>query len=185
MKDNNDTNLSKMFIEGMERTTAFEDDLKYYLGEDWKKTYIIRESVGKYLAHLEELEKNNPDLLIAYVYHLYMGLLSGGQILRKKRQLTQRLLRTRQDYDGIGDAVTDFGGINMRELKQQIVNNLNSIADSLDEETKTKIINESRTVFELNNEIINSIHGADYILIKKLLIVSIFALLLFIFWKRM
>jgi hypothetical protein len=31
-----------------------------------------------------KIEEDNPYLLIAYVYHLYMGLFSGGQILGAK-----------------------------------------------------------------------------------------------------
>lgn len=82
--------LGQLKIEGMERTAAFETDLKYYLGENWTASYSPRESVANYLRHLMDVEERDPDLLIAYVYHLYMGLLSGGQILRKKRQLFNR-----------------------------------------------------------------------------------------------
>uniref|UniRef100_A0A069DRB2 Heme oxygenase n=1 Tax=Panstrongylus megistus TaxID=65343 RepID=A0A069DRB2_9HEMI len=183
MSANKETNLSKMYVNGMERTSAFEEDLKYYLGDDWKKNYIIRESVGKYLSHLKELESTNPDLLIAYVYHLYMGLLSGGQILRKKREIGKRLL-INKNSNSKGNAVTDFGTINIRDLKQKIVNNINLIADSLDEDTKLNIIAESRIVFKLNNEIISSIEGANFILLKKILLLSIIALILFIVWKH-
>jgi heme oxygenase len=41
--------------------------------------------VKSYLEHLKKIENENPLLLAAYIYHLYMGLLSGGQILAKKR----------------------------------------------------------------------------------------------------
>ena len=85
-----DSPLAQLRIEGMERTAAFEADLKYYLGENWSVSYTPRESVATYLRHLMEIEERDSDLLIAYVYHLYMGLLSGGQILRKKRQLFNR-----------------------------------------------------------------------------------------------
>lgn len=71
-------------------------DLAYYLGPDWKKGYAPRESVCQYLKHLEKLEAENPYFLLAYVYHLYMGLLSGGQILRRKRALLQKLKFSRK-----------------------------------------------------------------------------------------
>ncbi|KAJ9600796.1 hypothetical protein L9F63_001008 [Diploptera punctata] len=79
-----DTHVGQLCIDGMQRTEAFQKDLNYYLGADWTKDYKPRESVAKYLIHLKNLEKSDPDLLMAYIYHLYMGLLSGGQILRKK-----------------------------------------------------------------------------------------------------
>lgn len=71
-------------------------DLAYYLGANWKEGYAPRESVQQYLKHLQKLEEENPYLLLAYVYHLYMGLLSGGQILRRKRTLLQKLKFSRK-----------------------------------------------------------------------------------------
>lgn len=44
-------------------------------------------ALENYLEHLQNLERENPKLLLAYVYHLYLGLLSGGQILAKKRSV--------------------------------------------------------------------------------------------------
>ncbi|XP_073989906.1 heme oxygenase isoform X2 [Rhodnius prolixus] len=183
MSANKESNLCKMYVNGMERTSAFEEDLKFYLGDDWKKNYTVRESVAKYLSHLKELESTNTDLLIAYVYHLYMGLLSGGQILRKKREIGKRLLVNSKDSNTKGNAVTDFGNLNIHDLKQKIVDNVNSIADSLDEDTKFKIIVESRMVFKLNNEIVKSIEGTNVILLKKVFIFSVIVLIIFMLWK--
>jgi heme oxygenase len=33
---------------------------------------------------IRQIEEENPYLLIAYIYHLNMGLFSGGQILKAK-----------------------------------------------------------------------------------------------------
>ena len=61
----------------------------------------------KYIDHLKHIaEEDEPLLLVAYIYHLYMGLLSGGQILSKKRQLFG------SDNGKVkGTAVTTFEGI--------------------------------------------------------------------------
>lgn len=59
------------------RTKAFESDLNFYLGENWKRDYEIRNSVKMYLKHLYDIKNRSPILLLAYVYHLYMGLLQG------------------------------------------------------------------------------------------------------------
>lgn len=68
------------------RKQAFEEDLAHYLGNDWK--LIPKDpALENYIDHLKSLEESNPMLLLAYVYHLYLGLLSGGQILAKKRRV--------------------------------------------------------------------------------------------------
>ena len=78
----------------MARTEAFESDLNHYYGQEWKKQYQVRPEVQSYLDHLQEIEKQNPYLIMAYVYHLYMGIFSGGQILMKTvKQNTLILLR--------------------------------------------------------------------------------------------
>nr|CAD7441760.1 unnamed protein product [Timema bartmani] len=140
------TPIGLLNIEGLDRTEAFEKDLTFYLGNDWKKTYAPRESVVQYLIHLKKLEQSDPNMLMAYIYHLYMGLLSGGQILRKKMTLMQKI----PFYGPItedGNAVTDFGDFPIAKLKRELKDAMNFVADNLDEETKEKLISESKTVF--------------------------------------
>ena len=63
----------------------------------------------KYIDHLKHIaEEDEPLLLVAYIYHLYMGLLSGGQILSKKRQFFGS-----DDGKVKGTAVTTFEGIKL------------------------------------------------------------------------
>jgi len=163
------TPLGLMHVEGMDRTVAFETDLTFFLGPNWKTNYRVRESVTQYLNHLEKLESEDPDLLIAYVYHLYMGLLSGGQILRRKRALFQRFsFFSKPTSPNEGNAVTNFGNHNLRSLKSQIVENINKIATDLSYEQKKKILEESIVVFKLNNEVIGSIEGSYSVLLKKI-----------------
>lgn len=68
------------------RKKAFEEDLAHYLGEDWQSTPKSA-ALENYIEHLQDLETEHPTMLLAYVYHLYLGLLSGGQILAKKRKM--------------------------------------------------------------------------------------------------
>lgn len=68
------------------RKNEFEVDLAEYLGEDWSLLPKSPE-LENYLQHLKNLERDKPILLLAYIYHLYLGMLSGGQILAKKRNL--------------------------------------------------------------------------------------------------
>jgi heme oxygenase len=163
-----DTHVGKLCIEGMQRTEAFEKDLNFYLGTDWMKTYEPRDSVITYLLHLRKLETSDPNQLMAYIYHLYMGLLSGGQILRKKRALLKKFIifPNEQTYQ---DAVTDFGATNISKMKKDLVEAMNGIAEVLDEGTKEKLIEESKTVFMMNNEIIKSVTGTNEVILKKLI----------------
>lgn len=76
-----------------------------------------------------------------------------------------------------GNKLTDFGEYNISELKKNLRQTMNSIAEKLDEYTKTKIIEESKTVYALNNEIIRSVKGANRIVIKKMLyIIAVFVI---------
>ncbi|KAH8383448.1 hypothetical protein KR009_008709 [Drosophila setifemur] len=75
----------------LHRTAAFERDFDHFYGPDWKKTYEPRPSVKKYLAHLEKVSAQNELLLFAYAYQMYMALMSGGQMLQKKRMIARKL----------------------------------------------------------------------------------------------
>ncbi|CAK9812144.1 Heme oxygenase 2 [Anthophora plagiata] len=149
------------------RTEAFERDLEFYLGKEWKKDYTPRSSVIKYLTRLKKIESTEPILLAAYIYHLYMGLLSGGIILRKKRQLMQKIWPFKS-FQTDGKNITDFGNSNIFELKRHMRDTMNKIAETLDDATKNKLIQESKTVFALNNEIIKSVKGAGTVLLKRI-----------------
>ncbi len=42
------------------------------------------EEMNEINLNFRQIEEENPYLLIAYIYHLYMGLFSGGQVLTAK-----------------------------------------------------------------------------------------------------
>lgn len=156
------------------RTKAIESDLDFYLGEKWKQNYEIRNSVKIYLKHLYDVKKRSPTLLIAYVYHLYMGLLSGGQILQKKRSLN-----ILNNGNNKGEAVTRFNGHTIAELKTIMRNLIDSKASGFDESMKILLIAESKMVFHLNNEIVRSVRGVNRANIRKFGIILIFVIVIF------
>lgn len=88
----------------------------------------------------------------------------------------------------IVNSITDFGNSNIYELKRNMRDTMNNIAETLDEDTKNKLIEESKTVFALNNEIIRSIEGTSTVLMKKTMYfvipVMIFLLAFFISLKK-
>jgi heme oxygenase len=87
-----DVRLEYLKVEGMERTKRFEQDLKHYYGRNWR-TMIepMSPELAKYIEHLEKLKQEEPVALSAFIYHMYMGLFAGGQILRKKRALVNQV----------------------------------------------------------------------------------------------
>ncbi|KAJ8891832.1 hypothetical protein PR048_004386 [Dryococelus australis] len=172
MERHKNTHIFRLDIEGLRRTEAFEKDLIFYLGKDWKNNYVVRESVAAYLLHLRKIESSNPNLLLAYIYHLYMGLLSGGQLLMHKRKVLGKFPFTGATREG-GTAVTNFGDITISKLKRDVKAAMNSVAEDLDETTKQMLIEESKTVFVKNNEIIRTVKGGTEVVVMKLLILLI------------
>jgi len=164
-----DSLIGDLLIPGMGRTAAFESDLGHYLGQGWRKEYCIRPQVQSYLGHLQQIEKENPYLLMAYVYHLYMGIFSGGQVLRKTRMLYSALPGSKVNSKDAGNAVTSFGDLSISSLKKQLKSAVNDISEELDSETREAVLQESVKVFQLNSEVIGSVSGVDAVLRRKLL----------------
>lgn len=149
------------------RQAAFEADLDFYLTPEWRKDYAPREAVQQYIEHLETVRATNPDLLFAYVYHLYMGLLSGGQILQKKRDLAGRWGKV--DESSEGRMVTTYpAGQPIAEMKTRMRSLVDSLAENWDEDFKGEFLRECRFVFELNNRIVATIKSADKVGRKRL-----------------
>uniref|UniRef100_A0A2P2I5Q5 Heme oxygenase n=1 Tax=Hirondellea gigas TaxID=1518452 RepID=A0A2P2I5Q5_9CRUS len=160
--------LAQLDLPGIRRTELFEKDLAYYLGKDWKMSYTPRSSVKEYTNYLQHLEETDSLRLVAYVYHLYMGLLSGGQILRKKRVLASSLtFSSKLSYEGL--AVTEITGATVAEMKRELADHMNTVAGQLTEQQKEALIAESRVVFEMNNRIIRSIEGTTTVMIRKVI----------------
>ncbi|XP_053620363.1 heme oxygenase 1 [Plodia interpunctella] len=158
----------------LHRKRAFEEDLFHYLGEEWK-TNPKAPALENYLQHLQDLERENPKLLMAYVYHLYLGLLSGGQILAKKRKMFGEKNPTPETYI---DKVTDFSEADIGQLKKDFREVMNQIAEKLTEDEKQALIDESTQVFLMNNLIVNSVGGQDQVIKNMLYKVSAVAILM-------
>lgn len=149
------------------------------MGEDWQSEYTVRESVHKYLNHLTEIKDRDAKLLIAYVYHLYMGLLSGGQILQKKRKLMNNIVRGSDD----GCAVTNFDGHSIGDLKKRMRELVDDLGNEWDADVRAEIIKESRHVFELNNEIVSSVEGAGQVALFKIGIAVLVVVLAYVCFR--
>lgn len=163
----NHTLLSELDIKGMRRTKAFEEDLQFYYGKEWlENVYQPCPAVTAYIDYLNSLEKDNPHMLAAYIYHLFMGIFSGGQILRKKRALEASLKFQSASGQQPGEAVTDFGDVPIFKLKKHMVDAMENIASQLGEEDRWKLIEESKNVFRMNNKMIRTINTNRIVLRK-------------------
>ncbi|XP_058130463.1 uncharacterized protein LOC131287986 [Anopheles ziemanni] len=146
----------------LHRSAQFEQDLQFYLGDGWKERHTPKPEVRAYLEHLHRIELENPNLLLAYVYHLYMGLLSGGQILQKRRSQGRRINPFRRGEGSTeGAALTTFEDHSIYELKQRLRKVVDEFGVRLDGETRQRMLEESRKVFELNNTIIRTVQGVE------------------------
>jgi len=152
--------LEELDLGGLRRTKAFEQDLDYFYGTKWRKEND-NEAVQKYIDHLDQLANEEPLLLIAYIYHLYMGLLSGGQILSKKKYL----FGSKDDNDP--NAVTTFDD-SPSALKKKLRTATITITQDLDKDLQQQIVEEGVNVFKFNNSIIHTVEGVDEIFYKKI-----------------
>lgn len=170
------TSLSEFDVEGMRRTKQFKADLDFWYGEEWmNNTYKPHPTVVNYIEYLTDLEKENHNMLAAYYYHLYVGLFSGGQILRKKREMEARLnLRKISVDSNKGQTVTQFGDIPIARLKRQMIEAVENIASQLGEEDKACLLEESKMVFRMNNKMIRSI-DTNKVILKKIFNFTLFA----------
>lgn len=154
------------------RRAAFVEDIHFYAdqldvsGQD--KCNDRRPSIVAYLQHLAELKREDPRLLWAFVYHLYMGLLSGGQILQKKRRLAHLYALQTSHVDAAGYSITAFGDHTVGQLKSQMRQLMDGAALGFGVGLKERLIEESKRVFELNNEIVRSVKGVRAAGLKKI-----------------
>lgn len=155
MENTRYTNVVKFFHPDLARTPYFETDLEFYYGPKWKEDYPPRECVRNYISHLEEISESDPNLLIPYIYHLYLGLLSGGRILRRKQKMMAFSRYSRVS------SVVDFDNEIASYLKKFIKETMNEIASNMSDQIKSKLLEESITVFKLNCELIRSVNSAN------------------------
>lgn len=113
-----------------------------------------------------------------------MGLLSGGQILSKKRRLATKFMSTFKeqrevDEDAIepGCHLTSFPNKSIFELKNNFRKTIDDFTAEFDESLRRQLIEESKKVFELNNTVINSVEGVGAQLRKNFYNVAGYALL--------
>mmetsp|Transcript_7812 Transcript_7812/g.19534 ORF Transcript_7812/g.19534 Transcript_7812/m.19534 type:complete len:249 (+) Transcript_7812:171-917(+) len=133
----------------LRRTEAYETDLQFYLGNDWRAKLTKTEAVQKYVEMLQRIEREEPLLLLCYAYHFYVALISGGGPILKK--MATKALKLKEGEGGV--EVFTMDGLDGKDYKQ-VYDNLGLSA--ADEE---RIIQESLLLFERNNEVMLCLSG--------------------------
>lgn len=114
-----------------------------------------------------------------------MGLLSGGQILQKKRNLISKMnpLKSSELTAENGASLTNFGSLKIYDLKEKMRGLIDDLCKDFDETTKNELIEESRKVFELNNQIVKTVQGVNRVYIQKLAFVAVILSVVFVYFK--
>lgn len=143
------------------RADSIAKDLRFYLGEDWSTKYQPTQAVQDYIKHLQELEKEDPVLVLPYCYHMYMAMLAGGVMIKKL------VKRSFAPPEGEGLNCFAFDVKSNKALRDTIKAKINAV--QLDDEAKTLILAESVNCFKLNNQIVRSLDGASDRVLKFIL----------------
>ncbi|KAG0264143.1 hypothetical protein BG011_007411 [Mortierella polycephala] len=76
--------LTHAYSPDLRRTEAFEADLVYFYGSDWKEHVRPSKQVQEYMDHIRDISKHHPEKLVAFPATMYLGLFFGGQITRSR-----------------------------------------------------------------------------------------------------
>jgi len=147
----NDVIVSKIYYQELFRKESIEQDLRYYLGDDWKSKLTQTNSCKEYVARIREVSNFSPMLLISHHYTRYIGDLSGGQVLKG-------IAQTALGVDDSGMNFYIFKDIpNEKEFKNNYRNALDSLL--LTQSQKDIIVVEANNAFKYNMKVFNEIEG--------------------------
>lgn len=186
--------LGKLYplLDVLRRTPGFRADMAYYLPkgrreeleEAWKKGE--HKEIADYLSRLEDLEKTDPVLLLAYVYHLYGGVVAGGQIIARMVRKAVGLPKNRDEGVEVF-RIKGEASISNKGFFQRVRNIYNEELD-LSTDEKKALIKEGRDVFRLNDALVRTVKGtpawqqAADSLTKRLVIICCFPIVVYFAW---
>ncbi|CAJ1362981.1 unnamed protein product [Effrenium voratum] len=87
------------FPDELERTETLRQDAEFYLGSNWQQESMPSRTTREYVARLQQLRAEAPELLVPHAYTRYLGDLSGGQLLRRA---AVRGMKLPEDGSGAG-----------------------------------------------------------------------------------
>eukprot|EP00887_Chlorella_sp_A99_P003287 scaffold9.g3287.t1 len=157
-------------IEPVLRTGAFEEDLAFYLGPDWRsqarpagaaragRAVAPMPEVQAYQGHLRRLAAETPLALLAHSYTQHVALLAGGQIIRKMARKRAHMHMGMALPEGAGVAIYGFPGrVGVSDLKRNYKQKLDATArEAMSEEEVQQLEVEHVRAFQFNNATIRA-----------------------------
>ncbi|GAB4814657.1 hypothetical protein N2152v2_001703 [Parachlorella kessleri] len=131
------------------RTEAYERDLQFYLGPNWRQRVPVTAPIKAYTDHLEELAKLRPLLLLAHSHSQHLAMLSGGQIMGGLARKGMGL------PEGEGTAAFEYQG-KVGGIRSAYLSALDEEGSHMDDATLQRLLHEKRVSFQMNNQIIRS-----------------------------
>ncbi|KAF8979841.1 heme oxygenase [Entomortierella lignicola] len=161
----------------LRRTEAFEADLEYFYGPDWKQKVQPTVQVQEYMNHIRDIAKKTPEKLIAFPATLYLGIFFGGRIARSKIMKATNFFPSppKKKLGGENDngiAIFTFheknnpagkklDTNNVKNMLKSRLNNIPGINDQTEDSLKTReaIAEEAKEIFVRNIDLITSAEG--------------------------
>ena len=144
--------VGKMYFEVLNRTNALERDLRYYYGPMWRSLIKPTEQCQRYVNRISEVAEDDPELLVGHLYTRYIGVLSGGQILKG---IAEKAMVLRE---GEGLHFYDFKDISDKKgFKTRYRSSLDSLP--INQSEANAIINEANYAFRLNMYMFDELEG--------------------------
>lgn len=142
--------LAPLLLPRLWREPALREDLDLLHGVNWQGALALQPATLRYVARLEQLEREQPFLLAAHSYVRYLGDLSGGQMLSR---IVRDSLQLRPDG---GTAFYDFGdAAATADLKQAYREALAALP--VDAAVQAALVAEARLAFELHRQLFDEL----------------------------
>mmetsp|Transcript_29723 Transcript_29723/g.49929 ORF Transcript_29723/g.49929 Transcript_29723/m.49929 type:complete len:303 (-) Transcript_29723:580-1488(-) len=154
MVNANDPHLSPLydaFFHKLHRAEAFQQDIVYFGGQ--REGSARCKAVDEYIARIRHVAGTEPVLLLAYAQTMYMALLSGGQVIGRIQRTAMGLKPT----DG-GGAIFEFALVPTKQqaaFKKSFALALDALP--LADDLKMRLIEEKRSIFPRNDQIIREV----------------------------
>lgn len=135
---------------GLYRTQGLEEDLAYYLGENWREVVgAPAPAILAYTEHLRELgEGKQVAALLAHSFTQHLALASGGQVIKR---MARKHMGLPEDK---GTAAFDYNATSPNTLKNAFMAALDGYGTTLGDNEWDAMMHEHRLAFAHNNAII-------------------------------
>ncbi len=148
-----DPALAPLVFPALWREAPLARDLDALHGPEWRGAIALQPATVRYVERVHEIDRAQPERLVAHSYVRYLGDLTGGQMLR-------RIVRDSLGLPaGTGTAFYDFGdAVETARLKQVFRAGLDVLA--VDEATGQSIVAEARLAFQLHRQLFAELAGS-------------------------